>query len=319
MKRILTIYVLLFISLTSACSNSVTSEKNNPAAEPKDLQETKADNTQNQDLQNQIEQMAGAAKGRVGATATVLETGESVSLNGSGQFPMQSVYKLPIAMAVLKEVDAGKIKLDQKVPVKKSDFVRVGQRSPIRDKYPNGAELSVNELLQFSISESDGTASDVLLNFVGGAEAVMNFLGELGISEMIVANTEKEFGIDRALQYKNWASPNGAVALLRALHERRGLSEQSQALLLKFMIESPTGPKRLKGLLPKGAIVAHKTGTSGAFKGVTTATNDIRIITLPNGRHLAVAVFVMESPADEKTREEVIAKIAKAAWDKWSR
>jgi beta-lactamase class A len=319
MKRILLIYVLLFISLTPACSNSVTEQENNQAAAPKDLQETKPDNAQNQELRNQIEQIAAAAKGRVGVAATVLETGESVSLNGSGQFPMQSIYKLPIGMAVMREVDAGKIKLDQKVPVKKSDFVRIGQRSPVRDKHPNGTELSINELLQFSISESDGTASDVLLNFVGGAEAVMNFLGELGITEMIVANTEKEFGIDRTLQYKNWASPDGSVALLRALHERRGLSEQSQALLLKFMTESPTGPNRLKGLLPKGTTVAHKTGTSGAFNGVTTATNDIGIITLPNGRHLAIAVFVAESPADEKTREEVIAKIAKAAWDKWSR
>ena len=318
MKRILLIYVLLFISLIPACSNSVSERKDNPATELKISQNAKTDDKQNQELQNQIEQIASNAKGRVGVAATMLETGESVSLNGSGQFPMQSVYKLPIGMAVLREVDAGKIKLDQKVSVKKSDFVRIGQRSPVRDKYPNGAELSVNELLQQMISESDGTASDVLLNFVGGAEAVMEYLAELGIKEVIVANTEKEFGQDRTLQYKNWASPDGTVALLRALQERRGLSEQSQALLLKFMTESPTGPKRLKGLLPKGAIVAHKTGTSGTFNGVTTATNDAGIITLPNGQHLVIAVFVMESPADEKTREEVIAKIAKAAWDKWS-
>lgn len=318
MKGILLVYILLFFSLAAACSNSVIEERNNPTTESKNLQEAKSDNTQNQELRNQIEQIASAAKGRVGVAATVLETAESVSLNGSGQFPMQSVYKLPIGMAVLKQVDTGKIKLDQKVPVKKSDFVRIGQRSPIRDKYPNGAELSVNELLQFSISESDGTASDVLLNFVSGPDAVMNYLDELGIKEVIVANTEKEFGQDRALQYKNWASPDETVALLRALHERRGLSEQSQTLLLKFMTESPTGPKRLKGLLPKGAIVAHKTGTSGTFNGVTTATNDAGIITLPNGRHIAIAVFVAESPTDEKTREEVIAKIAKAVWDKWS-
>jgi beta-lactamase class A len=319
MKTFLLIYVLLFISLTPACSNSVTEENNNPTIESKDSQETKSDKTQNQELRNEIEQIVSAAKGRVGVAATVLETGESVSLNGNEQFPMQSVYKLPIAMAVLKEVDAAKIKLNQKVPVKKSDFVRIGQRSPVRDKYPNGTELSVGDLLQFMVSESDGTASDVLLNFVGGAEAVMNFLGELGVTEMIVANTEKEFGIDRTLQYKNWASPDGSVALLRTLHERRGLSEQSQALLLKLLVESPTGPNRLRGLLPKDAIVAHKTGTSGAFKGVTTATNDVGIITLPNGRHLAIAVFVAESPADEKTREAVIAKTAKATWDKWSR
>ena len=319
MKRILLIYVLLLISLTSACTNNITREKDDLVEKLKDFQGTETDDKENQELQNQIEQIADAAKGRVGVAASVLETFDSVFLNSTEHFPMQSVYKLPIGMAVLKEVDAGKIKLDEKVRVEKNDFVRIGMRSPIRDKYPKGADLSVSELLRLMISESDGTASDVLMEHIGGASAVMNYLGELGIAEIVVANTEKEFGQDRMLQYKNWASPDGALQLLRALHERRGLSEQSQALLLKFMTESPTGPKRLKGLLPKDAIVAHKTGTSGTVEGVTAATNDIGIIKLPNGRHLAVAVFVADSPADEKTREEVIAKIAKTLWDKWSR
>ncbi|HYO92341.1 MAG TPA: serine hydrolase, partial [Pyrinomonadaceae bacterium] len=138
------------------------------------------------------------------------------------------------------------------------------------------------------------------------------------VTEIIVANSEKEIGQDWETQYRNWASPEGAVTLLKAIHERRGLSEQSMALLLKFMTDSPTGPKRLKGLLPKSAVVAHKTGTSGRnASGITAATNDIGIITLPNGRHVAIAVFVSDSPTDDATREGVIARIAKAVWDKW--
>jgi beta-lactamase class A len=129
---------------------------------------------------------------------------------------------------------------------------------------------------------------------------------------MIVLDTEQAFTRDHSLQFRNYATPDAAVALLRALHERRGVSEASQALLLKLMTESTTGPKRLKGLLPPGTLVAHKTGTSGTEKGITAATNDIGIITLPNGKHLAIAVFVADSPADEATREGVIAKIALA-------
>ena len=68
--------------------------------------------------------------------------------------------------------------------------------------------------------------------------------------------------------------------------------------------------------MPAGTAVAHKTGTSGTEKGITAATNDIGIITLPDGRHLAIAVFVSDSPEDEATREGVIAKIAKAIWEK---
>jgi beta-lactamase class A len=85
------------------------------------------------------------------------------------------------------------------------------------------------------------------------------------------------------------------------------------------MAESRPGAKRLKGLLPAGTVVGHKTGTSGIENGITAATNDIRIVTLPNGKHLAIAVFVADSPADEATREGVIAKVARAVWDKWSK
>jgi beta-lactamase class A len=312
--------ILLFICSATACSSSATTQKENQTSNLANLQKAQADDKKIDDLRRQIEQIASAAQGRVGVAAKVLETGESIFLNQNERFPMQSVYKLPIAMAIFQQVDAGKIKLEQKVRVEKDDFVRLGMRSPIRDANPNGAEITVKELLRFSVSESDGTASDVLLELVGGSEAVGKYLNEIGVKEMIVADSEKQIGRDWETQYRNWASPEGAVQLLRALHERRGnLSEASQALLLKFMIESPTGPKRLKGLLPKGTIVAHKTGTSGTRNGVTGATNDIGIVTLPDGRHLAIAVFVSDSPANEATREETIAKITRAVWDKWSK
>lgn len=312
----MSIYILLFVFLATACqAQNDNSAKVNAA----NVQPAKTAERQNNELQKQIEQIAAAAKGRVGVRAVLLETGESVGLEPGGQFPMQSVYKLPIAMAVLRQIEAGKIKLDQKVRVEKSDFVRKGMRSPLRDENPDGAKLTVSELLRLAVSESDGTASDVLLELIGGGAAAMNYLSEIKVADIIIANSEKELGQDQKLQYKNWASPNGAVDLLRALEEKRaGFSELNKAILVKSMLESPTGPKRLKGLLPKDAAVAHKTGTSGTINGVTAATNDIGIITLPNGKSFAIAVFVSDSQADEKTREEVIARIAKAVWNEWS-
>ena len=71
--------------------------------------------------------------------------------------------------------------------------------------------------------------------------------------------------------------------------------------------------------MPKTAVVAHKTGSSGSNNGITAATNDIGIVTLPNGQHLAIAVYVSDSPTDLVTREKVIAQIAKAIWDSVTR
>ncbi len=319
MKTILLRVSFVFLPLITICSCNAAIQRQNPAANsPADSQKTKPSDKQNDELRKKIEQIASVAKGRVGVAAEVLETGESVSLNTHEHFPMQSVYKLPIAMAVLAQVDNGKLLLEQRVRVEKSEFVRLGQHSPIRDKNPDGVELSVSELLRFTVSESDGTGSDVLLK-LAGLEAVNRYLSELGINELVVANSEKEIGQDWETQYRNWASPQAALQLLRSLHERRGISEQSQQLLFKLMTETPTGPTRLKGLLPKTAVVAHKTGTSGTSDGgVSAATNDIGLITLPNGQHLAIAVFVSDSPADLITRERVIARIAKAVWDEYS-
>ena len=316
MKRLLSRLGFFAVLLITICAcNAATQTQNvatsTPAPSPTIVKK-------NDELQKQIELIASAAKGRVGVAAEVLETGESVSLDLHEHFPMQSVYKLPIGMAVLAQVDNGKLTIDQMVRVEKSDFVRIGQRSPIRDQNPKGVELSLREVLRYAVSESDGTASDVLLRLIG-VDAVSKYLNELGINEIVIKNSEKEIGQDWDTQYRNWSSPAGSLQLLRSLHERRGLSEASQQLLYKFMIETPTFPTRLKGLLPKTAVVAHKTGSSGTSNGITAATNDIGIITLPNGNHLAIAVFVSDSPTDLPTRERVIAQIARAIWDSATR
>jgi beta-lactamase class A len=266
-------------------------------------------------VRKEFEEIAHDANGRVGVAVMLLESHESVELRGDERFPMHSVYKLPIAMAVLRLVDKGEIQLEQTVKVEKTDFVRKGMYSPIRDKYPQGAQLTIAKLLRYAVAESDGTASDVLLKLTGGTRGVMLFLNDINVPGVNVVNSEKEIGRDWQTQYENWATPKAAVELLAALQTAHGLSAESQAFLLKLTTESIPGAKRLKGQLPAETVVAHKTGTGGTRDGITSATNDIGIITLPNGTHLAVAVFVSDSSADEATRESVIARIAKAAWD----
>jgi beta-lactamase class A len=257
-------------------------------------------------LSHEFERIGGAANGHVGAAVRLIETGERMSFHGAEHFPMQSVYKLPISMAVIH----AKLPLDQQVRVAKSELVGPGLHSPIRDAHPAGDfDMPIRELIRYAVAESDGTASDVLMRLAGGPASVTAYFRSLGVQDIMVANTEMEMSRDVEVQYRNWSTPEAAVQLLAKL------SSQSDTLLLKFMTESTPGPKRIKGLLPAGTVVAHKTGTSGTDAGLTYATNDIGIVTLPDGRHLAIAVFVSDSHADTETREAVIAKIARAAWD----
>ena len=267
---------------------------------------------------SELERLADPARGHVGIAARMVETGESVSSKGTDHFPMQSVYKLAIDYAVLQRVDAGRMKLDEKVRIEKSDLPPSGVGSPIRDSHPEGGfEMTLEELLRAAIVESDGTACDVLLRLMPAAE-VTEALRRLRVTGMVVATTEAAMTTGPEVQYRNWATPEATLDLLQALHEGRALSAGSRARLLRWMSETPTGPARIKGKLPKEAAVAHKTGTSGTHQGLTRATNDVGILTLPDGRHILLAVYVSDSPASESAREGVIADVARAVWDCWS-
>ena len=274
---------------------------------------------EDEELQRRFSEIAGAAQGKVGVYALLIEENRSVSFNGNERFAMQSVVKLPVAMAVFRRVSEGELKLDDKIEFSKNDFVNPGQRSPLRDKNPNGGSATVDELMRLAVSESDGTACDVLTRIAGGPAGLQAYIGGLGISEIKAPRTHKEFGRDWAMQYENWATPEAAVDLLVIINRGGGGLGPHKELLIKHMTEGPTGMNRLKRMLPAGTPVAHKTGTGGTRDGVTSATNDVGIITLPNGNHIAIAVFVGDSRADEEAREAVIARAGKAAWDTWNK
>lgn len=316
--------ILIFALFLSACGGAADNQNQTnpvdvpitgPAATPIATPAVKP--AADAELEKQFAEIAKEAKGKVGVAAMVLETGENAALNGGEKFAMQSVYKVPISMAVMKQVDEGKFKPDQEIEITKADFVADGQRSLLRDNFPEGTKIPLWHVIEYAVAESDGTASDVLLKLIGGPAEAQKFLDGAGLKDIYIRDTEKVLGQDLKKQYENSATPAAAIALLTELRNGVSLEKERAKLIMDFMNESRPGPNRLRGLLPENAYVAHKTGTSGTRNNVTAATNDIGIIQLPNKKYMVIAVFVGDSPADEKTRENVIAKIAKAAWDKW--
>ncbi|MCC6329079.1 MAG: class A beta-lactamase [Acidobacteria bacterium] len=311
-------YVLILAIFLTACGGAANSNQTAAPTPAVVITRTPAPRqAPDAQLEQQFVEIAKDANGKVGIAAFVIETGQNASLNADEKFAMQSVYKLPIAMAVMKQVDAGKFKGDQEIEIKKEDFVAKGQASLLRDNFPDGTKIPLWHVIEYAISQSDGTASDVLMNLAGGAGEVQKYIDELGIKDMAVKSTEKELGKDVKVQYENFATPNAAVALLTELKSGSSLERERRKLIMDFMNESVPGQDRLRGMLPDSAYVAHKTGTSGTSGGVTAATNDIGIIQLPNGNYALIAVFVGDSKADDDARAAVIAKAAKAVWDKW--
>lgn len=269
----------------------------------------------NDSLRQQIAAIAARSGGTVGVAITNLDTRDSLSLNNDPVYPMQSVFKFPIAMAILQQVDEGKLKLGQKIYIDKKWMV-LNTYSPLRDAYPEGnVEQTLAQLLEYSVSKSDNIACDLLIDLAGGEAAVNDYIHGLGVKQINIVANEAKMHADWNIQYANNCAPTAMIQLLDIMNKGTALTKASNDFLWKIMLETSTGKKRIKGLLPEGTQVAHKTGLSDTKDGLTAATNDVGIIILPNGQKLAIVVYVMNTKADETLRESTIAQIAKAAYD----
>ncbi len=264
-------------------------------------------------VQREIAKTAAAVDGSVGFAAVHVESGARLSHNGRERYPMRSVYKVPIALAILRRVDAGELRRDSVVTVTAADFVP-GLHSPLRERaLGKSVRVSVDSLLMLMIAQSDNSASDVLLGLAGGPAAVTQHLRTLGINDVRVDRSERELGraTDGDDDPRDTASPDAMADLLVAVQQGRALSRTSHARLLEMMMRASTGPNRIRGFLPPGTRVAHKTGTGRPM------TNDAGVVTLPDGGHVAIVVFVRSSAPVTKN-EAIIAQIARTVYDYFS-
>jgi beta-lactamase class A len=266
-------------------------------------------------LQEQIRAIAADAQGKVSMACSLPGSHLDGDLDPHARPPMQSVFKLPLAMAVLHQVEAGKFALDQPIRFAPGDRFVPHAYSPLQDQYPNaGVNVPLRDLLRRAVSQSDNVAADILLREAGGTGAVDDYIKALGVTGFHLVDNEHAQHRDESRQYRNWFEPAGAVQLLRRINDNSPLSADHTHLLLGWM-RSVTITQRLSGALPKAANVAHKTGSSGMVNGLAAATNDIGLITLPDGRQLAIAVFVTDSRAPDDQRDQVIARISRAVYD----
>ena len=268
-------------------------------------------------LRQKIQQIVSTKNAIVGVSIIGNDGKDTISFNGEKHYPMQSVFKFHIALAVLSQIDKGKFSLDQKIEIQKKDLIP-NLYSPIREDYPNGATLPISKILEYTVSSSDNVGCDVLLRLIGGPKIVEDYFVKNHIKDVSIKVNEEQQQADWDLQFKNWTTPKAANETLVKFYnnKKKLLSQKSYDFIWKTMRETETGVNRLKGRLPKGTIVAHKTGSSGVNKdGFTAAVNDIGIIFMPNGKYFFISVFVTESKENADTNEKIIADIAKETWN----
>lgn len=256
----------------------------------------------------------------IGVTAIHIDSGRRISVRGTERFPMGSVYKFPIALAVMKRVDSGSLQLDREVTIEPKDFAPGW--SPLRDNaHGRPLTVTIRELLRQMVEVSDNTASDALLRIVG-SHAVTTRMAELGFAAIRVDRSEAQIardieapgGFDRyAIDARDTASPDAMAELLLAFFQRKdGLSKASHDMLVQWMIDTPTGSRRIKAGVPKNATVIHKTGT------MPGTTNDAAIV-MAGDDEVVMVIFAKGSKRDKTAEAEAdIAAIAAKVWGELS-
>ncbi|MGB4901338.1 MAG: class A beta-lactamase, subclass A2 [Saprospiraceae bacterium] len=267
-------------------------------------------------LLNQLVLICQDKKATIGFAIQALEQEGTITYNDHIHYPMQSVYKFHLALAVLNQVDRGKWDIDQKIWISKKDLLP-DTWSPLRDKYPNGElYLSLREILSYTVAQSDNNGCDILFRLIGGPAKVNKYIHSLGIKDIAIKATEEQMHKKYKAQFANWTTPTAAIEALKIFDNKLILSPTTKNFLWNTMVKTTTGPNKLKGLLPHDAIVGHKTGYSGTNdQGITAASNDIGIMVLPNGKKISLAVFVTQSSENEATNDRIMAEVAEAVWN----
>lgn len=242
---------------------------------------------------------------------------DSLTVNGDFHFPFQSVYKFHLGIVILDQVDKGKLSLDQPIKISK-EAVTTEMYSPIKDKYPNGVTLPLREVLEYTIAASDNVGCDVLFELLGGPEYVQKYFEDKGYSNLSIKLIEAVQQKEWIRQFENWTTVGSSNQILYDYYtnSKKLLSASSHQFLWDTMRGTTTGPDRLKGDLPKGTVVAHKTGYSGRHRttGVIAALNDVGVVSLPNGEVYYISVFVTDSEEGEAGSAKIIAEVSAAAW-----
>lgn len=267
-------------------------------------------------LEQKINSIIKNKKATVGVSVLGFENGFKYDKNGDKKLPMQSVFKFHIAAAILNAVDQGKLSLDQKIMLNPSNLLE-NTWSPLRDKYPAGnVEIPLSEVIEYTVAKSDNNGCDILLKLLGGTQVVQKFMDSKGVKGFQIKYNEEDMHKDWNVQYENYSTTKSAADVLKKLYDGKLLSKKSTDYLMKVMLSTSTGLNKMVEQLPKNTPVARKTGASGKNNaGLTGAENEIGIVTLPNGKHYALAVFVSNSMETDAVNCRMISDISKEVWE----
>jgi len=236
-------------------------------------------------LRATVTAIAQSAPGRLGVAIVDLYHDTRITVHGDQTFELGNVRKLAIALAAYRRSDQHLVNLDRRV-------------------VQNGVAHTDAELIAGMLLERDQTATDALLESLGGPTATGALVERLGVR-----------GFDFA---RSQASPNAVANLLAGVAKQQYTKLDSMNEFLQLLSAVRSGDGCFRAGLPPGTSLAHEAGTSSTVDGATAATNDAGILTLPDGRRIVLVAFLAKSHADAGARDATLARIARAVYETYA-
>ncbi len=275
--------------------------------------------------------------------------GRAWRLADTGHYPLAGISKLPAAAAVLALVDAGRLRLNQKVRLSPAEAGPPPSRlNPLiaAAHGAGGVETPLADLIGLAIQHDDSTAGDAVLGLAGGPRAVTDWLRRRGVEGVRLDRYDREwlpqaFGLDafrpawsepaafaEAIEAvspavrqaameayladpRDTATAPGLIALVDALATGTLVGPDSARFLTDLMRTRADAGQGFAEGLPAGAVLAAMAATTPTSLGFTPADNAAGFAVMPDGRRLAMVAFVAGSTATRGARGRLLAAAAR--------
>lgn len=246
--------------------------------------------------------------------AMIIDGGDTVAVNNEDKFPMMSVFKLHQAIALCHLLEETGQSLDSIVEIPRAEMTPLTWSPMLREIPDSIIRLPLRRLLNFTLTLSDNNASNYLFSRIQSVKEADDYIFTLIPRESFrMEVTEDEMFADHSLAGRNHTSPLGAALLIKRLFTDSILSPQHTEFLQTTLRECQTGQDRISAAFADipGVRIAHKTGSGFRDEnGILAAHNDVALIELPDGRQVAIAIFVKDFDGTESQASELIGSIA---------
>ncbi len=281
-------------------------------------------------LEAKIAALAGeAGLAKVGFAAVDITKGRTAFVRGGELFPMESLNKLPIAVAYLQLVQDGAARLDARVNLRAADIAP--GRSPIADRLRRRPTLfTARQLIEHMLLNGDNTATDALLKRAAGPSGIQAAIKKFDIEGLRIDRTENELARDTAalvqkgalerylVDPRDTASPRAIATLIVKMMSGHLIQPRFVALVTDLLRRTKIGDDRLKGGMLPGWTFAHRSGDSRSIDGATFAFNDAGIATHKNGARIALALLIERATLSSAELAQFHRAVARSVLQAWS-